>query len=162
MECEQKRRLRHRLAVGLFIIARLALGCVFIASSIAKLRQPYDFLGSVYNYEFVGPGFGVAVAMVLPWLELLVGICLVGGIFAPGALLASIVMCAMFSFVLISALWRGLDISCGCLDPADPTVISYGTAIRSVSLLLLAGICYVYAILKLPTHQEKPIINQGK
>jgi len=144
----QKTKLRHRLADGLFIAARLALGCVFIASGIAKLRQPYDFLGSVYNYELAGPDLGIAIAMVLPWLELLVGICLVGGIFVTGALLASIAMSAMFSVVLISALWQGLEISCGCLDPADPTIISYGTAARSISLLLLACACYVYAILK--------------
>ena len=153
MDYGQKIRLKRRSVVslskplidGLALVARLALGCIFIAGSIAKLRQPYDFLGSVYNYELVGPGLGVAVAMVLPWLELFVGICLVGGIFVTGAFLASIVMCAMFSIALVSALWRGLEISCGCLDPTDPTVISYVTAVRAILLLLVSAVSYVYA-----------------
>jgi uncharacterized membrane protein YphA (DoxX/SURF4 family) len=150
---EQKSGLRHRFIYGLALVARLALGCVFIASGIAKLRQPYDFLGSVYNYELVGPGLGVVVAIVLPWLELFIGICLVGGIFITGALLASILMCAMFSFVIISALWRGLEISCGCFNPTDPTVISYGTAARAILLLLVSAISYIYAVLNPPGHK---------
>ncbi len=150
MDHEQKRGLRRGIIDGLAIVARLAIGCIFIASSIAKLRQPFDFLSSVYNYELVGPGIGVVVAMVLPWLELFVGICLVGGIFITGAFLASIAMYALFSVALVSALWRGLEISCGCLDPTDPTVISYWTAGRSISLLLVSAAGYVYAVLKSP------------
>jgi uncharacterized membrane protein YphA (DoxX/SURF4 family) len=152
---EQKSGLKRRFIDGLALVARLALGCVFIASGIAKLRQPYDFLAGVYNYELVGPGLGVAVAMVLPWLELFVGICLVGGIFITGALLASIAMCAMFSIALVSALWQGLEISCACLDPTDPTVISYGTAARAILLLLLAVASYVYAVLKSPLRCDR-------
>ncbi|MFH1370306.1 MAG: MauE/DoxX family redox-associated membrane protein [Planctomycetota bacterium] len=159
MEHEQKSGLRHRLIYGLMIVARLALGGIFIAGSIAKLHQPYDFLGSVYNYELVGPGLGVAVAMVLPWLELFVGICLVGGIFVTGALLASIAMSAMFSIALLSALWRGLEISCGCLDPTDPTVISYGTAGRAILLLLVSAACYAYAVLKSPSRCDRQVTN---
>ncbi|MHC4739886.1 MAG: MauE/DoxX family redox-associated membrane protein [Planctomycetota bacterium] len=64
------------------------------------MRQPYDFLSSVYSYELVGPRLGMFVVMILPGLELLVGICLVGGIFIGGALLTSAAMAAMFTFVL--------------------------------------------------------------
>lgn len=73
MDHERKNGLMRRFIDGLALVARLALGCIFIAGSIAKLRQPYDFLGSVYNYELVGPGLGAVVAIVLPWLELFVG-----------------------------------------------------------------------------------------
>jgi uncharacterized membrane protein YphA (DoxX/SURF4 family) len=145
---EQKSGLKHRFIDGLSIVARLTIGCVFIASSIAKLRQPYDFLAGVYNYELVCPGLGVAIAIVLPWLELFVGICLLGGIFITGAFLASIVMCATFSIVLVSALWRGLEINCGCFDPTDPTIISYGTAARSILLLFVSVVSYIYAAIK--------------
>ncbi len=138
--------MKRRLVAGLVLVVRLAVGCIFIASSIPKLRQPYDFLASVYSYELVGPELGVIIAMVLPWLELLVGICLVGGIFVTGALLASIGMCAMFSFVLASALWRGLEISCGCFNPSGTGVIGYWTAVRAAALLLAAAAAYAYAV----------------
>ncbi len=78
-----------RLHSGFVLVARLALGCLFIYGSLPKIRQPYDFLSNVYGYELVGPKLGMLIAMVLPWLELFTGICLVGGIFISGALLAS-------------------------------------------------------------------------
>ena len=100
---------RQRLRSGFTIAVRLGLGCLFLYGSLPKIRQPYDFLSSVYNYELVGPKLGMLAAMVLPWAELLVGICLIGGIFVSGALLVSIAMGAMFSFVIALALNRGLN-----------------------------------------------------
>ena len=112
---------------------------MFIWSSLPKIRQPYDFLSSVYSYELVGPKLGMFVAMTLPWLELLVGICLIGGIFIDGALLASIAMTAMFTFVLGSALYHGLEITCGCFGASATEIIGYSTLIRAC-LILLASI----------------------
>ncbi len=120
---------------GLTFVARVTLGCMFLWSALPKIRQPYDFLSSVYSYELIGPKLGLLVAMMLPWLELLVGVCLVGGIFVSGALLASAGMAAMFAFVLGSALYRGLDISCGCFSTSTDKV-SYITLIRAVVILL--------------------------
>ncbi len=106
---------RLRLRSGFTALVRLGLGCMFLYSSLPKIRQPYDFLSAVYNYELVGPKLGLLVAMVLPWLELLVGICLVGGIFVSGALLVSIVMGAMFIFVIASAYAEGSILAVGAL-----------------------------------------------
>ena len=84
--------------------------------------------------------------MTLPWAELLVGVCLVGGIFVSGALLASIGMAVMFTFVLASALYRGLQISCGCFG-ANAEVISYFTLIRACIILLLAIVGYIGVVI---------------
>lgn len=125
------------------LVVRVGLGCIFIASSLSKIRQPYDFLGSIYGFELVGPKMGILVAMVLPWLELFVGICLVGGVLLGGALLVSIAMGAMFTFVVGSAIYRGLDISCGCFNPADTSAIGYSTLIRAVVILFAAIAAYL-------------------
>jgi uncharacterized membrane protein YphA (DoxX/SURF4 family) len=138
--------MKRRPTEWLALVVRLAIGGIFIASSIPKLRQPYDFLANVYSYELAGPQLGLVVAMVLPWLELVVGICLVGGIFVTGALLASIGMCAMFSFVLASALWRGLEISCGCFNPSNTNTIGYWTAVRAATLLLVSAVGYICVV----------------
>jgi uncharacterized membrane protein YphA (DoxX/SURF4 family) len=138
--------MKHRIAEWVFLIIRLMLGVIFIISSIPKLRQPYDFLTAVYSYKLISPQIGLVVAIILPWLELFVGICLVGGIFVKGAILASVGMCAMFSFVLASALWRGLEISCGCFSSSSRNIISYWTLIRAATLLLVSISIYIYAI----------------
>ena len=133
---------RVRLFYSFILLVQLGLGAIFIWSSLPKILQPYNFLSSIYSYELVGPKLGILIAMVLPCLELLVGICLVGQIFNGGALLASAAMAAMFTFVLSSALYRGLDISCGCFG-TNGGVISYSTILRASLILLLSIVAYI-------------------
>ena len=69
----------------LTITVRLGLGCLFLWSGVSKIQLPHNFLGDVYAYRLVSPVLGVFVALVLPWLELLVGACLLSGVFVTGA-----------------------------------------------------------------------------
>lgn len=139
---------------GFVLVVRLGLGAMFIASSLPKIRLPYAFLSDVYGYELVGPKMGVLVAMTLPWLELFAGVCLVGGVFVGGALLVSIAMGAMFTFVLGSALYRHLDISCGCFSA--PGKITYLTLIRAVVITVLSAAAYAGTILLAPKEWLAP------
>jgi uncharacterized membrane protein YphA (DoxX/SURF4 family) len=143
-------RKREKLFSSFTFVVRLGLGCLFLCSSLPKIRQPYDFLSDVYEYELVGPKLGMLTAMTLPWLELLVGVCLVGGIFVSGALLASIGMAAMFTFVLASALYRGLEISCGCFSATGGGIISYSTLIRAFVILLFSIAAYISVVTRQP------------
>jgi len=143
--------IRERFVYVFTLVVRVGLGCLFLWSSLPKIRQPYDFLSSVYNYELVGPKLGMLTAMALPWLELLVGICLVGGIFVSGALLASVGMAAMFTFVLASALYRGLEISCGCFSASAAGIISYSTLIRACMILLFSIAAYICVVILRPS-----------
>lgn len=139
---------------GFGFIIRLAIGCMFLISALPKIRQPYDFLGDVYGYEIVGPKLGMFVAMTMPWAELLVGICLLGSIFIGGALLISAGMGVMFTFVLSWAVYRGLDISCGCFG-AGTSQIGYGTIIRAVVITVLSIFVYFLVIFKPAKGTEK-------
>ena len=127
---------------------------MFLYSSLPKIRQPYDFLSNVYNFELVGPKLGLLTAMTLPWVELLVGICLIGGIFVSGALLVSIAMGAMFSFVIASALYRGLNISCGCFSASSVEQIGDTTLIRALVIMLISAVAYL-SIVFLQPRKEK-------
>jgi len=123
----------------------VSLGCLFVYSALPKIRQPYDLLHDVYNYEIVGPKLGLLVAMTLPWVELLTAICLLGGIFAVGALFVSIGMAAMFTVVIAWALYQGLNISCGCFGSGTET-ITYVTLIRAIGIFLVSLMAYGVAI----------------
>jgi hypothetical protein len=136
---------------GFGIVVRLVLGGMFLISALPKLRQPYDFLGEVYAYEIVGPKLGMLAAMVLPWAELLVGICLLGSIFVGGALLVSAGMGAMFTVVLAWAIYHGLDITCGCFGTGSSRV-GYGTLLRAMGITLFSFIGYL-VILFIPSRE---------
>lgn len=139
-------RVRH-LTQGFALLARVGLGCLFLYSALPKIRQPYDFLHDVYSYELVGPKLGLLVAMVLPWAELLAGICLLGEIFVSGALLVCAAMAAMFTFVISWALYHGLDISCGCFGSGTDR-ITYMTLLRAVGILAVSLLAYGIVILQ--------------
>jgi uncharacterized membrane protein YphA (DoxX/SURF4 family) len=141
----------QKLLRAFLFVVRLALGCLFLWSSLPKIRQPYDFLSAVYEYELVGPRLGMLAAMMLPWFELFVGVCLVGGIFVSGALMASAAMAAMFTFVIASALYRGLDISCGCFGTSGADIINYTTLIRACLILLFSIAAYIAAVFPIPS-----------
>ena len=133
---------RSHLLPMFVLVVRLGIGCMFIISSLPKIRQPYDFLADIYGYEIVGPKLGVLIATTLPWLELFVGVCLIGGVVVSGALLASIGMAAVFTFAVASALYRGLEISCGCFHASSAETISYSTLIRACVVLLFSAAAY--------------------
>jgi len=142
---------RQNVGTVLVLMIRLGLGCLLVWSSLPKIRQPYDFLGSVYEYELVGAKLGMFVAMTLPWLELLLGISLLAGLFIGGALLGSVVLMAVFTFAQASVLWRGLAISCGCFSTSNVELISYATLIRTGVILLVAMVGFLCMHLFRPT-----------
>ncbi len=147
---------QHRSALrGIVLVIRVSLGCLLLWSSLYKIRQPYDFLANVYSYELVGPKFGMMVAMVLPWLELAVGVCLIGGVFVGGAMLIAVVLMAVFTAAHASAIARGLTIVCGCFKARGPDIVSYSTLLRNVILLLCAtGACSVFLLMRSPEQSE--------
>jgi uncharacterized membrane protein YphA (DoxX/SURF4 family) len=96
------------------ILSRLFLGGIFVYASYDKILHPLPFAEIVYNYQIL-PGVLVNLAaLVLPWTELLVGLCLILGLWLPGAVLVCNLLVLVFFGTLIFNLARGLDIDCGC------------------------------------------------
>lgn len=99
--------------------------------------------GRKENLELAGPQLGILVAMLLPWIELFVGICLLGGFNVGGALLISAGMSVLFVYVLYSAIGRGLAISCGCLgDLTAQDTVDYTTVLRAGIMFIVSVVCY--------------------
>jgi hypothetical protein len=116
---------------------RLVLGCVLIFASHDKLMGQSAFAVAIDRYQIVPPVLLNLTAIVFPWLELTVGVCLVSGVASAGAaLVATILMCA-FSAAILFALVRGLGISCGCW-PGETAPIVWSDVIPRILLLLAA------------------------
>ncbi|MEA1882775.1 MAG: MauE/DoxX family redox-associated membrane protein, partial [Candidatus Marinimicrobia bacterium] len=63
--------------VKVIFFFRLIVGIIFIYASWDKIAHPAEFAKAIGNYHAVPFGLENMMAMVLPWLELLVGICLI-------------------------------------------------------------------------------------
>ena len=125
----------------ILLAVRIGLGCVLLYSTLPKLMHPYDPLSDVYYYETLGPNMGLLAATVLPAVQLAIGVCLITGLFLPGAALGSISLFGAFSVALASVLWRGLNINCGCFGSAE--LVTYFTLFRALFLSLLSFVLFI-------------------
>ena len=143
---------RNSRFVLVSIVIRLALGCLFVWSSLPKLFLPHNFLGDVYAYRMVGPVLGMFISLILPWFELLTGICLLGGLLVSGALLSCIGMAVMFLAAVSMALYQGLNISCGCFGASSAVPIGYSTLVRIIIILIASVFAYICELLLAPRY----------
>ncbi|HWR68500.1 MAG TPA: MauE/DoxX family redox-associated membrane protein [Desulfomonilia bacterium] len=124
---------------ALVVIMRIALGVVFLYAGLTKIADPAGFALAVYNYHIL-PAFLVNItAIVLPWVEVIAGACLVLGLWIPGGALIVSGLLLVFSVALGFNLARGLDIACGCFS-SSPTAekITWWYLLRDGSMLVAA------------------------
>ena len=98
----------------IILIFRLSLGAIFIYVSFDKINDPVTFSSEIRAYQIVPFGFENFLAIILPWVELLTGICLVIGAMVDGAALISMGLLVVFIIAISSAILRGFNIECGC------------------------------------------------
>ena len=116
---------------------RISLGVVFLYASFDKIRDPGSFSGNIQNYQILPYGITNLIAILLPWVELYVGACLILGVFVDGAVLLSAVMLVLFIVALGQALARGLDIECGCFSQ-EGSLVGLNTLLRDLIWLAMA------------------------
>jgi len=76
------------------------------------------FALSIYNYKLLPDGLINVAAILLPWLEVIVGGSLLLGIGTAGGALIATALFSIFAGALTINLIRGLDIACGCFSTA--------------------------------------------
>lgn len=121
------------------VVLRLLLGAVFLYASFDKIMHPEAFAQSVYNYQILPDSTVNLVALTLPWLELLLGLCLVAGFWLPGVTVISTGLLAVFTGAMVFNEIRGLDIHCGCFSTETTQgPASSLTIIRDIMFLVVS------------------------
>jgi len=107
---------RRRLAGIVLLLLRLGLAAVFIRAAIPKIAAPDLFALAIFNYRMLPPWGVSALALVLPWLELFVGLALALGFWRRASAMVMAALMFVFMIAYASARGRGLDIACGCFE----------------------------------------------
>lgn len=118
------------------LAARIVLGVVFIYASAHKIMEPEGFAEAIANYQILPAALVNPSALLLPWVELVCGICLVFGVLSRGSALILAALLVIFIWALGFSIYRGLDISCGCFSTSNGGIGSMYADIAADLLLL--------------------------
>jgi uncharacterized membrane protein YphA (DoxX/SURF4 family) len=118
---------------------RWCLGGIFLYAGYTKVCDPHGFAQAIYNYRLLAGWMISPLAILLPWVEILVGLNLLSGIWTSGAGLLASVMLGIFGSALAISLARGLDIACGCFTTTTASeAITWLHLLRDLVLMGMA------------------------
>ncbi len=130
-------------------ILGIALGATFVYASLDKIAHPPEFARIVYHYQIVGPSAWIppllpnTFAVVLPWIELVIGVLLIGGLWRKEAAALAGLLLVVFLGAVGSAMYRGIDIEkCGCFSVSEEgrqagwLLLAQDVALLAAALLL--------------------------
>lgn len=125
----------------LIFVFRLAVGFVFIIAAIPKIADPSSFAKSIEAYQLM-PAISINLAaLLIPWIELLIGIFLIAGFMLRGSAVLSVSLFAVFSIIIAVSLMRGLSIDCGCFG-ANSSPLNWMRFWDDIGLMLLSILIY--------------------
>src|SRR5262245_52593328 len=96
------------------LVARLSLGIFFLPSALGKLANRHSFIRGVVAYQILPKRIARIFGLVLPWIELVLALALIGGValFITGLATACLLVC--FITAITINLRRGREIACNC------------------------------------------------
>tara|TARA_B100001971_G_C18102642_1_gene489735 strand:+ start:371 stop:853 length:483 start_codon:yes stop_codon:yes gene_type:complete len=101
-------------SLKLSLIFRVILGIIFIYASYDKILDPAAFSKNIHNFHLTPVAIENLAALIIPWLELIIGVLLIIGLFLEGTTSIIIVLLIFFIVILSQAVYRGIDVHCGC------------------------------------------------
>ena len=155
---DQNRPSKEFIISLFYHFARLVTAFVFIYASLDKQCNPWAFAQAVYNYQVLPDALINLTALILPWLELILGFCLLLERWMMGASGLAAVLMTVFIGLILFNLARGLDISCGCFstDPAEGPADKL-TLLRDTLFLILAMGLVALTFHRKTLHYKNPL-----
>jgi uncharacterized membrane protein YphA (DoxX/SURF4 family) len=130
----------NRTAVlGIVVLAlRVVLGAIFIVAGASKIGHAAEFAAQIAGFRLLPEAVVAPLALLLPFLEILLGGYLILGLFTRAAAWVAVLLLGAFDLAIASAVVRGMTVSCGCFGPSDKTVTTWAEVARDAVFVLLA------------------------
>jgi uncharacterized membrane protein YphA (DoxX/SURF4 family) len=125
---------------GVLRTAQILIGAVFLVAALAKIADLHTFAMQLHNYRMTPVWIENLLAMTLPWVELLAALSLLFGVRPRSGAVLVLGMMLVFTFGVVVAWARGLDVSCGCFGKALSGQVGAQKFFENVGLILLAGV----------------------
>jgi len=120
------------------LVLRIVLGAIFIVAGVSKIGHASLFAAEIAGFRILPQIVIAPLALVLPFLELLLGAYLILGLFTRAAAWIAVLLLALFDGAIASAVVRGMTVNCGCFGPNDTTVTTWSEVARDAAFVVLA------------------------
>lgn len=129
----------NRVHPVLILMMRFLLGAIFIYASYDKILDPAKFARDISNYHIIPFGLENTIAIILPWLELIIGLGIVVGVCIDASVFISSGLLILFIILIAQAILRGFNIECGC-GLKDGQMVGWSKIVEN---FLYLGACYI-------------------
>lgn len=141
------KRLGHILQNSWLELAlRWILGATFLYASYGKIVSPADFAKIIYGYGLFPPLLINLFAIIVPFLELVIGLALILGIYPRSAALVVNGLLMAFIIIISINLIRGHEFNCGCFAfrNSGSQISTSSTILRDMVFLALGFQVFFY------------------
>ena len=121
----------------IFII-RLLVGATLLWAGSVKIPEPGLFAQTVRAYEVLPLSLINPFSIIVPWMEVTAGFCLVIGFWTRSSALAALALFLSFGVAMGVNIYRGADLSCGCFGFDGAGGSLYESMIRDIILIGLS------------------------
>jgi uncharacterized membrane protein YphA (DoxX/SURF4 family) len=99
-----------------------ALGAIFLYAAVPKVLDPRPLVTIIWGYRLLPAGPINLLAIYMPWLELLLALGLITGVFRRGATFWAFALLSLFEIALLVNAFRGVNVACGCFSQSAEDV----------------------------------------
>ena len=128
-----------RVVNAAVLVVRVVLGAIFVVAGASKVGHAAEFAQQIAAFRLLPQPVIAPMALLLPFLEILLGGYLVIGLFSRIAAWIAALLLLVFDVAIASAVVRGISASCGCFGPSDHSVTSWPEVARDAALALVAA-----------------------
>jgi putative oxidoreductase len=133
-----------------FFLFAIPISLLLGHSALVHIENSYFFLSTIYSYQLVSRNVGLAIASVAPFLQLTLSLLLLfDSKSRKQTYLCCVLVFILYIGVQLSALFRDLNISCGCFGSNSDNPIGF-TSLSIATTGLLLSLCGFF----LTTHTE--------
>jgi uncharacterized membrane protein YphA (DoxX/SURF4 family) len=122
------------------LLARLVLGSIWIAAALAKLWAGPPLGNAVVDFHLLPRRAAAIVGMVLPLIELLLGVLLILGQWTTTTAEVSVSMLLLFTCAIVISLVRGNRVNCNCFGQWGEKPISVRSVARNLGLVAIGSV----------------------
>ena len=107
------------------MIIRILIGGLLLVSGALKVGHPAALAASIAGFRLLPATIVGPLAVALPYVELLLGVYLIAGLFTRVVAVLAAVQFLLYGGAVGSAVVRHISTNCGCFGPGDQAVADW-------------------------------------